>query len=254
MHTYIQYKHTTGVAARLLCWWLTRAVSLRCACPTHLRTGRVLAAGPPGCGKGSQSPAIKQEHCLCHLATGDMLRAAVKAGTELGKTAKKAMDSGGLVSDDLVVGIIEDAVKAPECSKGFILDGFPRTLPQAEKLDAMLKKAGHKIDAVLDFEVPDEVLVDRVTGRWIHPASGRSYHTKNKPPKVPGKDDITGEALMQRKDDNADTLKSRLAAFHAQTAPVIDYYSKQGKVAKLDANKSFGDVASQIAAALKTDK
>jgi adenylate kinase len=134
--------------------------------------------------------------------------------------AKAAMDAGALVTDDLVVGIIADALRRPECRTGFILDGFPRTVGQAEKLDEMLSRRGTAIDKVLNFQVPDAVLVERVTGRWVHPASGRSYHTKFAPPRVPGTDDATGEPLIQRKDDNADTLKSRLAAFHAQTAPV----------------------------------
>ncbi|KAK3234017.1 hypothetical protein CYMTET_55717 [Cymbomonas tetramitiformis] len=185
---------------------------------------RMILLGPPGSGKGTQSPIIKKDHCLCHLATGDMLRAAVAAKTPLGIKAKETMESGALVGDDLVVGIIEEAVKKPECKNGFILDGFPRTVPQAQMLDKMLAKKGQAIDKVLNFDVPDEVLVERVTGRWIHAGSGRSYHTKFAPPKVHGIDDLTGEPLMQRKDDNAETLKSRLAAFHAQTTPVINYY------------------------------
>jgi adenylate kinase len=163
---------------------------------------------------------VQKEHCLCHLATGDMLREAVAAKTALGMQAKAAMDAGQLVSDDLVIGIISDAIKRPDCRNGFILDGFPRTVVQAEKLDGMLAQRGTQIDKVLNFNVPDAVLVERVTGRWVHPASGRSYHTKFAPPRVPGVDDVTGEPLVQRKDDNAETLKSRLAAFHQQTAPV----------------------------------
>lgn len=149
-----------------------------------------------------------------------MLREAVAAKTPLGLQAKAAMEAGQLVSDDLVVGIISDAVKRPDCRNGFILDGFPRTVIQAEKLDSMLAARGTQIDKVLNFNVPDSVLVERVTGRWVHPASGRSYHTSFAPPRVPGLDDVTGEPLVQRKDDNAETLKSRLAAFHQQTAPV----------------------------------
>ena len=179
-----------------------------------------------------------------------MLRQAVAAKTPNGLAAKKAMESGGLVTDEIVVGIISEALTKPECKTGFILDGFPRTVVQAEKLDAMLKKQGTKIDRVLDFEIPDEVLVERVEGRWVHAASGRSYHTKFAPPKVAGKDDITGEDLMKRKDDNAETLKSRLDTFHEQTQPVIDYYAKLKKCTTILANKPASDVELQIRKAM----
>lgn len=226
---------------------LMAEVTRRLECATKPEK-RIILVGPPGCGKGTQSPKIKAEHCLCHLATGDMLRAAIAAKTPLGMKAKAAMEAGALVSDDLVIGIIQDAIKQPECSNGFILDGFPRTVVQAQKLDEMLKARGEKIDKVLNFAVPDSVLVERVTGRWIHAASGRSYHTKFAPPKVPGKDDITGEPLMQRKDDNAETLKSRLSAFHAQTKPVIDYYNT--RVTDIQANRPMPNVEEQIKKAL----
>ncbi|GAX75865.1 hypothetical protein CEUSTIGMA_g3308.t1 [Chlamydomonas eustigma] len=226
---------------------LMKEVSRRLEC-TRKPEKRIILIGPPGCGKGTQSPRIKYDHCLCHLATGDMLRAAVAAKTPLGMEAKKAMDSGGLVSDEIVVGLIEEATKSPECSKGFILDGFPRTLVQAQKLDEMLAKRAQSIDKVLDFQVPDRMLVDRIAGRWVHPASGRSYHEKTAPPKVPGVDDITGEPLIKRKDDNVETLKARLSAFHEQTAPVIQYYAK--KVIQLQAQKSADEVSKQINAAL----
>ncbi|MBA0830991.1 hypothetical protein Goarm_015484 [Gossypium armourianum] len=206
----------------------------------------ILVAGPPGSGKGTQSPIIKDEYCLCHLATGDMLRAAVAAKTPLGIKAKEAMDKGELVSDDLVVGIIDEAMKKPSCKKGFILDGFPRTVGQAQKLDDMLGKQGVKIDKVLDFAIDDAVLEERITGRWIHPASGRTYHTKFAPPKVPGLDDVTGEPLVQRKDDTAAVLKSRLDAFHKQTQPVIDYYSEKGIVTKLHAEKPQKEVTDEV--------
>ncbi|THF96807.1 hypothetical protein TEA_025751 [Camellia sinensis var. sinensis] len=202
--------------------------------------------GPPGSGKGTQSPIIKDEYCLCHLATGDMLRAAVAAKTPLGIMAKEAMDKGELVSDDLVVGIIDEALKKPSCQKGFILDGFPRTVVQAQKLDEMLEKHGAKVDKVLNFAIDDAILEERITGRWIHPSSGRSYHTKFAPPKVPGVDDVTGEPLIQRKDDNAAVLKSRLEAFHKQTEPVIDYYTKKSIVANLHAEKPPKDVTAEV--------
>ncbi|EFJ14560.1 hypothetical protein SELMODRAFT_271708 [Selaginella moellendorffii] len=213
---------------------------------------RLILVGPPGSGKGTQSPIIKDEFCLCHLATGDMLRAAVAAKTPLGIKAKEAMDKGELVSDDLVVGIIDEAIKKPSCQKGFILDGFPRTVAQAEKLDAMLENQGNKIDKVLNFEIADPVLEERITGRWIHPASGRSYHTKFAPPKTPGVDDVTGEPLIQRKDDNAAVLKSRLDAFHAQTEPVINYYNNKNLVAHLHAEKPPSDVTAEVRSALKS--
>ncbi|KAJ8758921.1 hypothetical protein K2173_002700 [Erythroxylum novogranatense] len=211
---------------------------------------RLVLIGPPGSGKGTQSPIIKDEYCLCHLATGDMLRAAVAAKTPLGIKAKEAMDKGELVSDDLVVGIIDEAVKKPSCQKGFILDGFPRTVVQAEKLDNMLKKQGTKIDKVLNFAIDDSILEERITGRWIHPSSGRSYHTKFAPPKVPGVDDVTGEPLIQRKDDTAEVLKSRLEAFHKQTEPVIGYYAKKGIIAQLHAEKAPKDVTAEVQTAL----
>ncbi|CAH1423210.1 unnamed protein product [Lactuca virosa] len=207
---------------------------------------RLILVGPPGSGKGTQSPIIKDEYCLCHLATGDMLRAAVAAKTPLGVKAKEAMEKGQLVSDDLVVGIINEALEKPSCQKGFILDGFPRTVVQAEKLDEMLKRRGVKVDKVLNFAIDDAILEERITGRWIHPASGRSYHTKFAPPKVPGIDDVTGEALVQRKDDTAAVLKSRLEAFHKQTEPVIDYYSKKRIVANLHAEKPPKEVTAEV--------
>jgi len=212
----------------------------------------IILVGPPGSGKGTQAPIIKEKYSLCHLATGDLLRAAVAAGTEMGKKAKAVMESGGLVSDEIVIGIIRDGVKAPECAKGFILDGFPRTVVQAEKLDEMLvSESIGKIDSVVEFKVPDQVLVERICGRWIHPASGRSYHEKFAPPKVAGIDDETGEELIKRKDDNAETLTKRLTAFHAQTKPVVDYYAKQGLYSPVDANRDFDTVKAAIAAILK---
>ncbi|KAK8933837.1 Adenylate kinase B [Platanthera zijinensis] len=207
---------------------------------------RLILIGPPGSGKGTQSPIIKDEYCLCHLATGDMLRAAVATKTPLGVKAKEAMEKGELVSDDLVVGIIDDAIKKPSCQKGFILDGFPRTVVQAEKLDDMLAKQGTKIDKVLNFSIDDAILEERITGRWIHPSSGRTYHSKFAPPKVPGVDDVTGEPLIQRKDDTAAVLKSRLEAFHRQTEPVVDYYSKKGAVTNLHADKPTEEVTKEV--------
>ncbi|XP_057516375.1 adenylate kinase 4 isoform X1 [Amaranthus tricolor] len=210
------------------------------------RDERLILVGPPGSGKGTQSPLIKDEYCLCHLATGDMLRAAVAAKTPLGVKAKEAMEKGELVSDDLVVGIIDEALNKPSCQKGFILDGFPRTVVQAQKLDEMLEKRGTKIDKVLNFAIDDAILEERITGRWIHPSSGRTYHTKFAPPKAPGVDDVTGEPLIQRKDDTAAVLKSRLEAFHRQTEPVIDYYAKKNVVTNIQAEKQPMEVSEQV--------
>ena len=225
---------------------LMREIQRRLECQSK-PDKRLILVGPPGCGKGTQSPKIKADHCLCHLATGDMLRAAVAAKTPNGVRAKQAMESGALVSDDIVVGIIEEAIKQTECRNGFILDGFPRTVPQAVMLDEMLAKKGVSVDKVLDFQIPDEVLVERIEGRWIHAKSGRSYHTKFW---VPGVIDVTA-TLTKRKDDNAATLKSRLDAFHAQTQPVIDYYNKAGRVSNIIANKPAKQVEAQIDTALK---
>ncbi|XP_071860498.1 adenylate kinase 2 [Bombus fervidus] len=184
--------------------------------------------GPPGCGKGTQAPLLKERYCVCHLSTGDMLRAEINSGSAIGTEIKKIMDDGKLVSDDLVVNMIDSNLDKPECKRGFLLDGFPRSVPQAEKLDEMLKKRQTKLDAVVEFGIDDNLLIKRITGRLIHPASGRSYHEEFSPPKEHMKDDITGEPLIKRSDDNAEALKKRLATYHTQTQPLIDYYTLQG--------------------------
>ena len=230
---------------------LLSEISRRVDC-AEKKERRTIFIGPPGCGKGTQSPQIKRDYCLCHLATGDMLRAAVGAKTEYGKRAKEAMDSGALVTDDIVIGIIKEAIDAPECAKGFILDGFPRTLVQASALDDMLSSKGQSIDAVVNFAIPDAELVSRITGRLIHKASGRSYHESSPKfmPKVAGKDDVTGEPLMKRSDDTAEALTNRLVAFHEQTVPVLAHYGS--RVANVDASKDKNFVGGQIRAALGT--
>jgi len=198
---------------------------------------RLVLLGPPGSGKGTQSPRLVNHFHVCHLATGDMLRAAVEAKTEIGVKAKKLMDEGQLVPDDLVVSLIKDNLSKSACANGFILDGFPRTVAQAEKLDEMLATSNQKLDKAVEFKIDDSLLVRRVTGRLVHPASGRSYHVEFAPPKKPMTDDVTGEPLIQRQDDNVDTLKKRLGAYHAQTVPVIGYYQKKGIFASIDASQ-----------------
>eukprot|EP00486_Rosalina_sp_Unknown_P001462 CAMPEP_0201573464 /NCGR_PEP_ID=MMETSP0190_2-20130828/17339_1 /ASSEMBLY_ACC=CAM_ASM_000263 /TAXON_ID=37353 /ORGANISM="Rosalina sp." /LENGTH=247 /DNA_ID=CAMNT_0048000475 /DNA_START=14 /DNA_END=757 /DNA_ORIENTATION=- len=213
----------------------------------------VILVGPPGAGKGTQAPKLKDELCACHLSTGDLLRSAVSRGTELGKQAKAVMDRGDLVSDDIVNGIVAEAIDSSECSKGFILDGYPRTVEQAKALDAMLETKGKQIDDVIQLDVPDEILTERITGRWIHKKSGRSYHTKFNPPKEAGIDDITGESLYQRKDDTAEVLPKRLANYHESTTPVIDYYTKAAKVKIINANDKMSTVWQRMKAALGID-
>jgi len=177
--------------------------------------------GGPGAGKGTQSAFITSKFGIPQISTGDMLRAAVKAGTPLGLAAKKIMDEGKLVSDDIIVGLVKERIKQPDCTNGFLFDGFPRTIPQAEAM----KNAGVKLDHVVEIAVDDADIIERMSGRWVHPASGRTYHLKFNPPKVPGKDDITGEDLIQREDDKEETVRKRLDVYHAQTEPLIAYYS-----------------------------
>jgi adenylate kinase len=182
---------------------------------------RLILLGPPGAGKGTQAQQICQKFGIPQISTGDMLRAAVKAGTPLGIEAKKVMDAGGLVSDDLIINLVKERIAQPDCAKGFLFDGFPRTIPQA---DAM-KAAGVKLDVVLEIDVPDEAIVERMSGRRAHLPSGRTYHVKFNPPKVAGKDDVTGEDLIQRDDDKEETVLKRLQVYQAQTRPLVDYYS-----------------------------
>ena len=182
---------------------------------------RLILLGAPGAGKGTQAAFICQKFGIPQISTGDMLRAAVKAGTPLGLAAKKVMDSGALVSDDIIIGLVKERIAQPDCANGFLFDGFPRTIPQA---DAM-KAAGVKLDYVLEIDVPDEAIIERMSGRRSHVASGRTYHVKFNPPKVPGRDDVTGEELVQREDDKEETVRKRLDVYQAQTRPLVAYYS-----------------------------
>lgn len=186
---------------------------------------RLILLGAPGAGKGTQAGFIKEKFNIPQISTGDMLRAAVAAGTELGKEAKKVMDAGGLVSDDIIIGLVKDRLQQDDCKNGYLFDGFPRTTRQA---DAM-KEAGVAIDYVLEIDVPDEAIIERMSGRRVHKPSGRTYHIKFNPPKAEGKDDVTGEELVQRDDDKEETVKKRLAVFHDQTEVLLDYYGKWAK-------------------------
>ena len=182
---------------------------------------RLILLGAPGAGKGTQATFICQKYGIPQISTGDMLRAAVKAGTPLGLQAKAVMESGALVSDDLIINLVKERIAQPDCNGGFLFDGFPRTIPQA---DAM-KSAGVKLDYVLEIDVPFDAIIERMSGRRSHPASGRTYHVKFNPPKVEGQDDVTGEPLIQREDDKEETVKKRLEVYSAQTRPLVDYYS-----------------------------
>jgi adenylate kinase len=208
---------------------------------------RVILLGGPGAGKGTQANYIKEKYEIPQISTGDMLRAHVKAGSELGVAAKKIMDEGGLVSDDIIMGMVKERIKDDDCKNGYLFDGFPRTIPQAEAL----KEAGVPIDAVVEIDVPDEEIIKRMSGRRVHLASGRTYHVTFNPPKVEGKDDVTGEDLIQRDDDQEATVMARLKIYHDQTEPLIAFYTKEEqagncKYVKIDGVGGVNDIRDQI--------
>jgi adenylate kinase len=215
---------------------------------------RLILLGAPGAGKGTQAAFLCKHYGIPQVSTGDMLRAAVKAGSPLGVAAKKVMDSGGLVSDDIIIGLVKERIAQPDCANGFLFDGFPRTIAQA---DAM-KHAGVKLDAVLEIDVPDEAIIERMSGRLFHISSGRSYHVKFNPPKVAGKDDVTGEPLIQRDDDKEATVRKRLEVYQSQTRPLVAYYADWAatgdpaapRCRKIDGTGSVDQITSRALAAL----
>ncbi len=207
---------------------------------------RIILLGPPGAGKGTQANNLIRDYGVVQLSTGDMLRAAVKSGTKIGRKAKAVMEAGELVSDEIVAGIVRERIQQTDCAKGFMLDGFPRTQVQAELLDQMLAELGVGIDRVIEFQVDNETVVQRISGRRIHQSSGRTYHVEFNPPKKEGRDDVTGEPLVQREDDNADTVRNRLNAYHEQTAPLVSYYSNKGNLVSIDGMQSPEEVYTSL--------
>ncbi|WP_029408395.1 adenylate kinase [Thiomicrorhabdus sp. Milos-T2] len=214
---------------------------------------KFILLGAPGAGKGTQAQFLTKQFNIPQISTGDMLRAAIKAGTELGKQAKAAIDAGQLVTDEIIIGMVKERIAEPDCANGFLLDGFPRTVPQADAL----AEAGVEIDAIIEIDVPDEEIVNRMSGRRAHLASGRTYHIVYNPPRVEGKDDQTGEDLVQRDDDKPDVVKDRLNVYHKQTAPLINYYTEVAaknpalKYIKVDGTQPIDSVEKAIIENLK---
>ncbi len=216
---------------------------------------RLILLGPPGAGKGTQAAFIQQRFGIPQISTGDMLRAAAKAGTPLGLAAKKVMDAGQLVSDDIVIGLVKERLAQPDCAKGYLFDGVPRTIAQAEAM----WRAGMKIDVVLEIDVPEDQIVQRMSGRRVHPGSGRSYHVRFNPPKNEGRDDVTGEPLIQREDDREATVRKRLQVYYAQTQPLVDFYTRLAKsgepnaprIRKIAGLGTVDEIRERVAAALR---
>lgn len=219
---------------------------------------KLILLGAPGAGKGTQANFIHEKFGIPQISTGDMLRAAVKAGTPLGHAAKKIMDAGGLVSDDIIINLVKERIKDKDCANGYLLDGFPRTIPQAEAM----KQAGVQIDFVIEIDVADSEIIQRMSGRRVHPASGRTYHIVFNPPKVAGKDDITGEELVQRPDDAEETVRKRLDVYHSQTKPLVAYYTgwagsgdtSAPKCVNIQGVGSVDDIRNKIFAVLSVKK
>ena len=217
---------------------------------------RLILLGAPGAGKGTQATFICQRYGIPQISTGDMLRAAVKAGTEMGLAAKKVMDSGALVGDDIIIGLVKERIAQPDCKNGFLFDGFPRTIVQADAV----KNAGVNLDLVLEIDVPDEAIIERMSGRRVHVASGRTYHVTFNPPKVAGKDDVTGEDLIQRADDEEATVRNRLTVYQKQTRPLVDYYSEWAssgragapRYRKINGTGTVDEITSRALAALSS--
>ena len=215
---------------------------------------RIILLGMPGAGKGTQARFLMEKYGIPQISTGDMLRAAIKSGTPLGAQARSYMDRGALVPDEIVIALVRERVKAEDCLRGFIVDGFPRTIPQAEAL----RQVGIDIDFVLNIDVSDEEILRRMSGRFVHPASGRSYHVVFNPPRVAGKDDVTGDALVQRDDDREETVKKRITTYHAQTKPLVEYYSRWSqsgdarapRYARIDGNGTVDEIRGRLLAAL----
>ena len=215
---------------------------------------RLILLGAPGAGKGTQATVICRKFSIPQISTGDMLRAAVKAGTPMGLAAKQIMDSGALVSDDIIIGLVKERITQPDCANGFLFDGFPRTIPQADAL----RDAQVRLDCVLEIDVPDSAIIERMSGRRVHPSSGRSYHTSFNPPRVEGKDDATGEDLIQRDDDQEATVTKRLAVYQSQTRPLVDYYQRWSasgdaqapRYRKIDGSGSVDEISARALAAL----
>ncbi len=214
---------------------------------------KFILLGAPGAGKGTQAQFLTKQFNIPQISTGDMLRAAIKAGTPMGKMAKEFMDAGKLVTDEIIIGLVKDRIAESDCENGFLLDGFPRTVPQADAL----KAAGVAIDAIVEIDVPDEEIVQRMSGRRCHLPSGRTYHTVYNPPKVEGKDDETGEELIQRDDDKCEVVLDRLKVYHEQTAPLVNYYTEEAnsnetlKYIKVDGTQKIADVEAAIISELK---